>query len=209
EAETRRVPASDWGREPEAFEQVAERIPDVLAQIRVIADHSYSEERLDYRTGESNAIIAIGGNTLSRGLTLEGLVSSLFIRPTNTYDSLLQMGRWFGFRTGYEDLPRLWTTRVLHEAFRHLSLDEHEMRQDMEVYQLRGETPTDVAVKIRAHPSLRVTAKMGAAQPAVISFAGSRLQTRFFHRYDREWLEANHAAAEHLLARAQTRTTPV
>src|SRR5699024_7595672 len=117
ESETVRVPASDWGRTGEPFETIATRLQEVVNDIVVVADHSYSEKRLQYDEDEPTTVIAIGGNTLSRGLTLEGLVSSLFIRPTKTYDSLLQMGRWFGFRTGYEDLPRLWTTRVLHEAF--------------------------------------------------------------------------------------------
>ena len=49
-------------------------------------------------------VIAIGGNTLSRGLTLEGLVCSYFERRSRNYDTLMQMGRWFGFRNGYRHL---------------------------------------------------------------------------------------------------------
>ena len=64
----------------------------------------------------------------------------------------------------------------------------------------------DLSVKIRSHPSLQITAKMGAAQPVAISYSGSRLQTRFFRRYDRQWLESNWSAADRLLARVQAGT---
>ncbi|WP_018180127.1 Z1 domain-containing protein [Jongsikchunia kroppenstedtii] len=198
--ETSRVPAEDWGRRAESFDAILEKIPEVIADIKIIVDNYRSDERLNYENGTTNTIIAIGGNTLSRGITLEGLVSSLFIRPTNTYDTLLQMGRWFGFRVGYEDLPRIWTTKSLEHAFRHLALVEHEMRQDMAVYELQNITPQEAAVKIRTHPTLRVTAKMGAALPQRTSYAGARLQTRFFKRYDKDWLENNWMAAERLLA---------
>ncbi|MFO5677726.1 Z1 domain-containing protein, partial [Klebsiella pneumoniae] len=69
--------------------------------LQVIEDNYQSDVRLSYddaEDGYGKVILAIGGNTLSRGLTLEGLVASLFIRPSNTYDTLLQMGRWFGYR---------------------------------------------------------------------------------------------------------------
>lgn len=191
EKETDSAPASDWGRESETFEDVFQRVPEVLEDVRIVIDNSKSDERLDYDDREFNTIIAVGGNTLSRGITLEGLVSSIFLRPTNTYDTLLQMGRWFGFRNGYEDLPRIWTTDSLRKAFRHLSLVEYEMRSDINLYQLRHMTPKEAAVRIRTHPSLRVTAKMGAAQPARISYSGARLQIRYYKRDDVEWLENN------------------
>ncbi|MBY4570363.1 hypothetical protein ACN95_10070 [Gordonia sihwensis] len=207
--ETSRVPAEDWEREAVPFNAVLDRVASVVGETRVIVDNYRSEDRLHYEDGQTNTVIAIGGNTLSRGITLEGLVSSVFIRPTNTYDTLLQMGRWFGFRTGYEELPRIWMTKGLQHAFRHLALVEHEMRQDMEVYELQGVTPSEAAVKIRTHPTLRVTAKMGAAKPQRISYAGARLQTRFFLRNDEDWLSTNWAAADQLLSQAQRRVRAV
>ncbi|MFH0412215.1 Z1 domain-containing protein [Corynebacterium sp. L4756] len=197
------VPASDWGRETELFADVMHYVPHVLNDVRIVIDNSKSEERLDYDEHDYNTIIAVGGNTLSRGITLEGLVSSIFLRPTNTYDTLLQMGRWFGFRNGYEDLPRIWTTDSLRRAFRHLSLVEHEMRSDINMYQLQHMTPMDAAVRIRTHPSLRVTAKMGAAQPARTSYSGARLQVRYYKRNDLEWLENNWDAGLDLVRAAE------
>lgn len=203
DAETKRVPADDWERVQNTFKEVLEQLPGVLADTRIVLDNSRSIDRLEYTTGEPVVAIAVGGNTLSRGLTLEGLVSSFFVRGASAYDTLLQMGRWFGYRIGYEDLPRIWTTPDLASAFRHLSQVEHEMRQDIDSYQLQDKTPLDIAVRIRTHPVLRVTAKMGAAQPAEISYAGRRLQTRYFRHRDEAWLGTNIAAAERLLANAQ------
>lgn len=208
ETECERVPSSDWGRESESFAEILQLLPDVLEDVRIVIDNSRSEERLDYDYREYNTIIAVGGNTLSRGITLEGLVSSVFLRPTNTYDTLLQMGRWFGFRNGYEDLPRIWTTDSLRRAFRHLSLVEHEMRSDINMYELQNTTPMDAAVRIRTHPSLRVTAKMGASKPARTSYSGARLQVRYYKRDDADWLENNWDAGLDLIQAAGRASKP-
>lgn len=181
--ETKRVDGSFWNRTVESFDDIRGNIPGVLRDLQVIEDNYQSDVRLSYddaEDGYGKVILAIGGNTLSRGLTLEGLVASLFIRPSNTYDTLLQMGRWFGYRPGYEDLPRIWTTEELHHDFRHLSLVEKELRDDIESYRLSGLTPMEMAVKVRTHDSLRITSKMGAARPAAISYAGSAIETTRF-----------------------------
>ena len=205
EYEIDKVDAADWGRVAERFDDIEPLIPKVLDDCRIVIDNSESEYRLDYEEKDVNTVIAIGGNTLSRGITLEGLVSSLFLRPSNTYDTLLQIGRWFGFRKGYEDLPRLWTTDYLKSNFRHLALVENEMRSDMEIYEMQNQTPVDAAVSIRTHPSLRITAKMGAAAPKWTSYSGARIQVRFYEREDQSIIEANWAAGERLLQSAQRR----
>ncbi len=202
--ETARVPAAEFGRTQNTFDEVLEHLPEVLAASRVILDNYKSEERLDY-TGEPVVAIAVGGNTLSRGLTLEGLVVSFFVRAATAYDTLLQMGRWFGFRTGYEDLPRIWMTPGLERAFRHLATVERDMRDDIDYYQRQNLRPTDVAVRIRTHPSLSITSKMGAARAARVSYAGRRVQTRFFYRDDSDWLESNISAASDLVEDASSR----
>ena len=90
---------------------------------------------LDYQNHPDGLrVIAIGGNKLSRGLTLEGLTVSYFGRPTQMYDSLLQMGRWFGFRPGYKDLVRLHLTGELLEWFSWLAHVERQIRIDIERY---------------------------------------------------------------------------
>ena len=77
----------------------------------MITDNSRrASERLSFSDDTPRVIIAVGGNTLSRGLTLEGLAVSFFVRTASAYDTLLQMGRWFGYRNGYADLTRIWMT---------------------------------------------------------------------------------------------------
>lgn len=206
EKEAPRVPAADWGREQNTWDDVEPFVEQVLRANTVVLDNSKSKERLNY-DGDPVVAIAVGANTLSRGLTLEGLVSSFFVRSANAYDTLLQMGRWFGFRTGYEDLPRIWTTESLRDDFRHLATVEHEMRDDIDRYQRENLTPLEAAVRIQTHPSLAITAKMGAAQPSYISYAGRRLQTRFFLVRDADWLGDNLEAASTLVRTALRRGT--
>jgi hypothetical protein len=200
--ETSRVPAGDFGEVKVEFDELLPELPEVLENCRVVMDNSTSEDRLDYENGPVTAI-AVGGNTLSRGLTLEGLSVSYFVRSVSAYDTLLQMGRWFGYRDGYADLPRIWMTAELSEWFRHLATVETEMRRDIDVYMTEAETPLTFAVRIRTHPVLRVTqaAKMKDAVPAASSFGGRRVQTRYFHT-TADWLRNNQEAAKELVAKA-------
>lgn len=200
--ETARVPAEEWGRIQNNFDEISGFLAAAVEETRIVLDNSRSEDRLDYSGDTPVVAVAVGGNTLSRGLTLEGLVTSFFVRSATTYDTLLQMGRWFGYRFGYEDLARIWMTPELERQFRHLALVEHEMRQDIDAYQLQNKTPLEIAVRIRTHPSMRITAKMGAAAPTHLSYAGRRMQTRYFQHRDNDWLEANRLAAERLISSA-------
>ncbi|MFD6332660.1 Z1 domain-containing protein [Streptomyces niveus] len=200
--ESARVPAEDFGEKKVAFDQLIHELPGVLRGCRVIMDNSSSEDRLDYENGPVVAI-AVGGNTLSRGLTLEGLSVSYFVRAVSAYDTLLQMGRWFGFRNGYADLPRIWMTDELAEWFRHLATVETEMRRDINIYMTEDETPLTFAVRLRTHPSLRVTAaaKMRDAITAASSYGGKRVQTHYFHT-NADWLRVNNDAARELVAKS-------
>ncbi|MFE5207395.1 Z1 domain-containing protein [Streptomyces sp. NPDC056600] len=209
EEEIARVPAEEFGEETVGFDALKAELPGVLRSCRVIMDNSESIDRLDYENGPVVAI-AVGGNTLSRGLTLEGLSVSYFVRAVSAYDTLLQMGRWFGFRNGYADLPRIWMTDELAEWFRHLATVETEMRRDIDVYLTEAETPLTFAVRLRTHPSLRVTAaaKMKAAVTAASSYGGKRLQTHVFHT-DADWLQGNLKAAQTLLSASKAHASRI
>jgi hypothetical protein len=201
EDETARV--TSGALPPVTFADVFAGLEGVIDAARVIVDNSRSEDRLAYGEDPVTAI-AVGGNTLSRGLTLEGLTVSLFVRTSNAYDTLLQMGRWFGYRRGYEDMPRLWMTSDMAEWFRHLATVEREMRHDIERYELERRTPLDFGVRIATHPQLAITsaAKMRRAVRASVSYSGRRLQTIRFRHEDRPWLERNLDAATSLCASA-------
>ena len=187
-----------------AYDDVVATLPDVLESVRVVVDNGQSDDRLDYTSG-SQTVVAVGGNTLSRGLTLEGLVCSYFTRAAGSYDTLLQMGRWFGYRPGYEDLPRIWTESTTAEAFRFLSTVEEEIRRDIDRYESESLTPSQFAVRVRTHPTMAITSalKMQNAYRAEVSYSGKRLQTFLFAHRDEDALTGNLAAGRTLVSRAR------
>ena len=200
-AESARVPASTFGLSTDTWDDIAAHIGAVLAEIRVIIDNYTSSERLLYSSdGPPITAIVIGGNTLSRGLTLEGLVCSFFVRAASAYDTLLQMGRWFGYRTGYPDLTRIWMTEDLESWFFALATVEEEIRREIRRYEQLQLRPTDVPVRIRVHPAMAVTsaAKMRSAVPARVSFSQEREQTILFNHRDAAWLDHNIEATRRL-----------
>lgn len=182
ERETQLVRAPDFGEEKVAFEALLAHLPAVIHDTKIVIDNYRSTDRLNYESGPVTAI-AVGGNTLSRGLTLEGLVSSLFVRAVSAYDTLLQMGRWFGYRSQYADLPRIWMTEELAEWFSHLATVEADMRRDIDRYMHNpAETPLTFAVRLRSHPKMSITskAKMRSAVLAHAAYGGTLVETRFF-----------------------------
>jgi Z1 domain len=183
------------------WRDVEQELDRVLSDVRVVVDNGISLDRLDYGRVDENGervaetVIAVGGGTLSRGLTLEGLVVSYFTRTSNTYDTLLQMGRWFGYRSGYEDLPRIWMQPSLAEEFKFLALVEEEIRQDMHHMERMTVTPRELGVRVRAHPGrLAIVArnKMQYADIVRISYSGERLQTIVFEETDSQVIGDNY-----------------
>ncbi|MGY1805033.1 Z1 domain-containing protein [Blastococcus sp. SYSU D00922] len=206
ERETGLVRASDFGEETVPFEVLVEHLPAVVRETKVVIDNYRSTDRLNYESGPVTAI-AVGGNTLSRGLTLEGLVSSLFVRAVSAYDTLLQMGRWFGYRSRYADLPRIWMTEELAEWFSHLATVEADMRRDIDRYMHNpAETPLTFAVRLRSHPKMSITskAKMKSAVLAHAAYGGTLVESRFFDVTPggKAILDANVAAARELVSNA-------
>ena len=198
--ESAKVDPSIFDNEKVDFDQIAVQLPVAAARLRVAVENSRSEERLSYE-GPPTAVVAIGGNILSRGLTLEGLTVTYFARRPKQYDTLLQMGRWFGYRAGYEDLVRLWMPEEVSHAFRQLALVEFELREEISEYAERGARPIDFAVRIRTLPGLQVTArnKRRHARTANIDYRGMHVQTIRFPRLDADALKRNWAAGARLV----------
>ena len=197
--ECARVPAESLGLSTVTFSALESFLEGVVADGTVVIENSASLQRLTFEGGPK-VQIAVGGNTMSRGLTLEGLVTSYFVRSASAYDTMLQMGRWFGYRPGYEDLPRVWMTQELQESFRTLATVEEEIRRDIRNYE-KGYTPMEFAVRIRTHPTLAVTSalKMRNAIDCEISYAGGVRQSTVFDIEDEELLRSNLAAGEALV----------
>lgn len=196
EGDFRRITSSVDVSLDASFKDVERELSAILGKsdgIRVKVLNSQSQDVLDYESDPFMKVILIGGNRLSRGLTLENLMTSFYVRGARAYDTLLQMARWFGFRQDYVDLTRLWATQELVSNFRHLSLVEEDLRDQIKIYERSGLTPEQVAPRIRSHPSMLVTARnrMGSAEVVRQSYAGQLLQTFRFNLEDPEWLRAN------------------
>jgi hypothetical protein len=186
------------------FDSIREQLDKLFRDpLRVVVLNSSSPDILDYNDDPNMKVVVIGGNRLSRGLTIEGLLVSYYVRAVGTFDTLMQMGRWFGYRESYVDLTRLWTTTDLAERFCDVALAEEELRREIQRYEYEGLTPLNFGPKIRAHPIMLVTAlnKMGSAQRISQSYAGRLLQTTAFRLEDRDWLERNLSATRSFLGR--------
>lgn len=173
---------------------VAALLPLVAADIIVKEINGTAKDVLDYETHKATglSVIAIGGDKLARGLTLEGLSVSYFLRATRMYDTLMQMGRWFGFRPGYLDLCRLYTTSDLEEWFCHITEASEELRREFDHMHAVGGTPKDYGLRVKAHPVLMVTSrvKMRSATNLELVFSGALQETVVFHR-DAQQLQSN------------------
>ena len=186
------------------FGDLSEHIGEVLDRLEMPVENGFSENRIDYENGP-RIYIVVGGTVLARGLTLEGLMVSYFVRSTSQYDTLLQMGRWFGYRHGYEDIPRIWMTDELRLAFREMALVEAEVRSDILEYAERKVTPMAFAVRIRSIPGMAITAagKMRHAERCSVSYAGQHRQTIWFDHRSPTVVERNWRAAAELLSGAE------
>lgn len=172
------------GQVPEAWRDVQAALVRAAGPIEVRKVNSKSPDKLDYRRykNEGLHVIAIGGFALSRGFTLEGLTVSYFLRNSMMYDTLLQMGRWFGYRDGYADVCRIFMTEEAIDGYAHISDAIDELRDEFNRMERAGARPVDFGLKVRAHPeSLIVTArnKMRTGQKVrhSVSLAGKLIET--------------------------------
>jgi len=172
------------------FDAVAPHVGPFLEALRnkVREINSQAGDILDYAAEPGLKVVAVGGNRLSRGLTLEGLLVSYFVRRSPMYDTLLQMARWFGYRGGYADLTRIHTTEGLKTWFHDLATVEHQLREDLAVYERANLTPDQLGMKILAHPAMLVTSRIKQRHAGTIrvrqTYAGTLAQT-FKFPFDR------------------------
>jgi len=164
--------------------------------------HNIEEINYDSYKKQGLSVIAVGGNKLARGITLEGLSVSYYLRTTRMYDSLMQMGRWFGYRPGYVDLCRLYTTEQLVNWYRHVTMATEEMREDFDELASNPKMrPVHYQLKVRTHSGmLNITSvsKMREHERIQVGFSGDTKQTYQFDN-DQKIVDNNFEAFSTLL----------
>lgn len=174
----------DYDLAPVSWGDVEAHLFDAARRIQVRQINGSARDALDYvENPDGLSVIAVGGDKLSRGLTLEGLSVSYFVRTSRMYDTLMQMGRWFGYRPGYADLCRLFTSPELVEWYRHIAVATSELREEFDLMFATGQTPDEFGNRVRAHPDgMLITAanKMRAVQRVRAGFSGTISETVSF-----------------------------
>lgn len=186
---------------PDTEGVVLEEALNNLARLDVVVLNSKTGGELEYDDKPGRQLVAVGGNRLSRGLTLEGLTVAYFLRTTTLADALLQMARWYGFRSGYDDLIRIWTTEGIAQWFVELALVEESLRDAITALNKAGRRPDQMAIRMRAHSKLMLTSKNKSRMQAddARSWSGENPQTILFPLHDRDLLERNLDLASNLL----------
>lgn len=177
---------ADHDLAPVSWEEVHEHLFDAARRVRIREINGSAKDVLDYAEHPDGlSVIAVGGDKLSRGLTLEGLSISYFIRTTKMYDTLMQMGRWFGYRPRYADLCRLYTSPSLVGWYRHIAIATAELREEFDLAFNSGQTPLEFGHRVRTHPDgLLITAanKMRSGSKVRAGFSGTISETVSFER---------------------------
>lgn len=152
---------NDFSKEYSDWNNVQEKLLEAVASMQVRLINGDSDDSLNYKDYKNGLnVIAVGGDKLSRGLTLDGLATSYFYRSTSMYDTLMQMGRWFGFRDGFANLCRIYLTSTSEGYFSHISATTEELRLELKDMLAANLTPKDFGLKVRTHPdTLLITAK--------------------------------------------------
>jgi hypothetical protein len=199
------------------WNKIRERLPNTTRYIKIKEINGTSRDYLDYKEVEMQAnirikagkevlweerglnVIVVGGNKLSRGLTLEGLTVSYYLRASRMYDTLMQMGRWFGYRDGYSDLCRIFTTEILLSWYRHITAATLELREEINYMSSLHKTPEEFGLKVRNHPGRLVITSAGKrrnAEQIQLSYDGKIPETIIF---DRQYTKNNFNALKSLI----------
>ena len=173
-------------------------------QIKISEINGKSREALCYKEyrdeNRQYNVIAVGGDKLSRGLTLEGLTVSFFMRSSMMYDTLMQMGRWFGFRPQYADLCRLYVSDYLFRCFMDVSYATENLREQIAYMNDCRKTPKDFGLRVSSHPDMLISSanKLKAGREQTYTFSNTVSQTRSID-VNADIYSQNFDAAEHLI----------
>lgn len=169
------------GVTPVSWGEVKKYLYRVVEKIEIKALNGASTDVLAYEDNQEDGyyVIAVGGDKLSRGLTLDGLTISYFLRASKMYDTLMQMGRWFGYRHGYVDVCRLFVSEEINNWFKAITIANNELREEFDyLWESKG-SPQQYALKVRTSPGLLITSplKMFSTKDVQISWASTLVET--------------------------------
>lgn len=177
-------------KEQVPFEKIKEKLWDEIQyfQTHIINNKYKGDQRFNYDDCREYGarLIAIGGFVLSRGLTLQGLITSYYSRNASAYDTLLQMCRWFGYRPNYEDLCRVYLSQINKDAFGAVIDAIKNLDEQFEVMRVQGKRPREFGLMVQESPdtletNLLITARNKAKHTRVIerrlNYAGVTIDT--------------------------------
>ena len=181
-----------------SWELVRTNLYQAIKDIQIVVVNSSKQSaKLNYDEHADTGlrVIAIGGLALSRGLTLEGLCVSYFYRNTATFDVLMQMGRWFGYREGYADLCKIFITKESAEYYRYICMSIEDLRKDIEIMGRQEKKPEEYGIRVRNDSiDLGITAANKSRNTKKLvyrkSFYGNVFETPHLHR-DLDVIEHN------------------
>lgn len=144
-----------------SWDTVIRKLTNVIGSVVIREVHQNTSIQLEYRKDIATNAIVVGGTSLARGFTLEGLSVSYFLRNTIFYDTLMQMGRWFGYRMGYEDLCRIYMPEEKISDFAEIIQTTEELMNDFKTMSENKWTPSDFGLAIKENPNsaLQITAR--------------------------------------------------
>lgn len=188
-----------------SWEDIAKKMFSSIENIQIkVVNSSRSSEKLEYPKNDSLRVIAIGGLALSRGLTLEGLIISYFYRNTSTYDVLMQMGRWFGYRKNYDDLFRIWTHKDSADWYAEIAEATDKLKDDMSLMHELKQKPKDFGIRVRNNSAdLKITAynkmRNSTDEYEMNSYFGGIVETPYLC-FDADIQKSNYAEVRKMLS---------
>lgn len=188
------------------WDDLLRQLPTSVAEIEVRVMNSKRDKELEARMLRADnppRTIAIGGDLLSRGLTLDGLMTSYFYRKVAASDTLMQMGRWFGYRDNYSALTRIWITAEMIADYASTADSLEELRLELIRMSDQGLTPRQYGLAVKNHPSaLLITARNKMRTAVVgkksISLRGRAIETPKISALDAD-IRANFTALTDLV----------
>lgn len=199
-----------------SWDQVAKKLVEIAPEFRIdlingdtAKEHAKRRKLMTVAEREADDLvpkIVVGGDILSRGLTLDGLQVSYFVREPRTMDTLMQMGRWFGYRPNFDDLVRIWMPEGTRADFEHSAEVTDELRETLVDMKARGLTPRDFGLRVLTHPdSVDIVAANKGRDTQFVEIGPTVWQEKLAESYDLtgdpDIDQTNQAAVEELIAR--------